>query len=90
MLRGGCNASGTFTVGVFLLLSSEAVFADEEKSPAKEGINDINRAATDVGRAVNKAVNKGAEEADKAAKKIFKKGGNDKKDKQDNKKAAKD
>ena len=84
-MRAGCSL-----LVLFLLLSSAAVFADEEKSPAKEGIKDINQAATDVGRAVNKAVNKGAEEVDKTAKKIFKKGGNDKKDKQDNKKAAKD
>ncbi len=72
---------------LFLLLSSAAVFADEEKSPIEEGRKDINRAATEVGRAVNKAVNKGADEVNKAAKKIFKKGG---KDKQDDKKAAKD
>jgi len=75
---------------LWFLLSSVAVFADEEKSPAKEGIKDINRAATDVGHAVDKAVNKGAEEVDKTAKKIFKKNGKDKKEKQDNKKAAKD
>jgi hypothetical protein len=74
----------------FLLLSSATVFADDEKSPAKEGIKDINRAASDVGSAVNKAVNKGAEEVNKASKKIFKKGGKDKKDKQDNKKASED
>jgi len=77
-------------LALWLLLSSAAVFADEEKSTAKEGLKEINRAATEVGHAVDKAVNKGAEEVDKTAKKIFKKGGKDKKDKQENKKDAKD
>jgi len=66
------------------------VFAEEEKSTIKEGIKEINRGATEVGHAVDKAVNKGAEEVDKAAKKVFKKTGKDKKDEQDSKKAPKD
>jgi hypothetical protein len=76
-------------LALWLLLSSP-VFAEEEKSTVKEGIKEINRGATEVGHAVEKAVNKGAEEVDKTAKKIFKKTGKDKKDEQDSKNAPKD
>ncbi len=77
-----------FVMMLCLLLSS-AVFA-EEKSPVQEGINAVNRGATEVGHAVNKAVDKGAEEVDKTAKKVFKKNGKDKKDKKDKQDSKKD
>jgi hypothetical protein len=74
----------------FFLMLSSAVFADDGKS-AKDGIRQINRAATDVGHALDTVVNKGAEGVNKSAKKIFKKSGKEsKKTAKDKKETAKD
>lgn len=76
----------TILLAISMLLSSAVVFAADEK-PAKEGLKEVNQGVMKAAREVGKAAKKGVEEVNKAASKILKKDG---KDKQDNKKAAKD
>lgn len=76
----------TILLAILMVLSSAVVFADDEK-PAKEGLKEISQDVMKAAREVGKVAKKSLEEVNKAANKILKKDG---KDKQDNKKAAKD
>jgi hypothetical protein len=75
----------TMLLSIVMLLSSTVVLADDGKT-AKGTREEINEGVAKAVHAVGEAAKKGAEGVNKAANKILKKDG---KDKQDNKKDAK-
>jgi hypothetical protein len=64
-------------MALFLLLSATTIFADEEKSSAKEGFKEVDQGMKKVVKAVDKKGKQGAKKIDKTAKKTWEKAGQD-------------